>query len=272
MRLPQPIDDGLIIPEVGSWSREKHHFLLRYVDAFTTAMKNSRWRELHYIDLFAGAGIERIEQTNILEWGSPLIAAQASPAFDKLHAAELNLRKFTALKKRMHHLRPNCADQVLRGDANVVVEEIVNDIPSDTLSLAFLDPYNLQVAYATLQRLSRIRADFIIFFPDHLDIQRNWQTYYWLNPQSNLDVVLGPGSNWRDRIRDVPAHKYVSVFRDLYISQIRKLGYRHFAREPIPNQGSPLYSLIFCSRSPVALKIWRGTSRIKPGGQRTLFE
>lgn len=59
--LPPPDDDGLIIPEVGEWSRDKHHFLRRYIHAFTTAMKDKGWSGLHYIDLFAGAGMERIK-------------------------------------------------------------------------------------------------------------------------------------------------------------------------------------------------------------------
>jgi len=75
LELPKPEDDGLVIPEVGEWSREKHHFLLRYIDAFTTAMRPKRWNGLYYIDLFAGAGIERLKRPARLDWGSPLIAA-----------------------------------------------------------------------------------------------------------------------------------------------------------------------------------------------------
>ena len=72
--LPPPEDDGLPTASVKSWSRDKHHFLRRYIDAFTTSMKDKRWGGLHYIDLFAGPGIERLEDGS-LEWGSPLIAA-----------------------------------------------------------------------------------------------------------------------------------------------------------------------------------------------------
>ena len=53
--LPSPKDDDLYIPTVGEWSRDKHYFLMRYIDAFTTSMKNKKWQGLHYIDLFAGA-------------------------------------------------------------------------------------------------------------------------------------------------------------------------------------------------------------------------
>jgi three-Cys-motif partner protein len=73
--LPQPQDDGLYIPEVGEWSSDKHYYLMRYMDAFTTSMRD-KWHGLHYIDLFAGAGIERLRESKALEWGSPMLAAQ----------------------------------------------------------------------------------------------------------------------------------------------------------------------------------------------------
>lgn len=60
--LEPPQDDGLCIPEVGEWSSDKHYFLQRYIDAFTSSMKNKGWSGLHYIDLFAGAGIERFQK------------------------------------------------------------------------------------------------------------------------------------------------------------------------------------------------------------------
>jgi len=102
--LPEPIDEGLYIPNVGPWSRDKHHFLRRYLDAFTTAMKPKKWHSLHYIDLFAGAGIERLEEDGKvlgLDWGSPLIAAQLPQPFDQLHLLESEDRRFQSLSDRL---------------------------------------------------------------------------------------------------------------------------------------------------------------------------
>ena len=89
---------------------------MRYIDAFTTYMKNKKWRGLH--------------------------------------------------------------SQLLHGDANEKICEIVREIPRRTLTLAFLDPYGLHLDYETLKVLSSIRADLIIFFPDHLDALRNWEYNY----------------------------------------------------------------------------------------------
>lgn len=268
--LPPPQDDGLNVPQVGVWSRDKYYFLGRYIDAFTTAMhKKNAWSALHYIDLFAGAGIVRLEGSKQLEWGSPLIAAQSPHRFTGLHFCEQNKNRYDALEQRARKLNGGSSLQILHGDANKVVGEIVEAIPSGALSLAFLDPYGLHLHFATLKRLARKRMDLIIFFPDHLDALRNCEFVYHDDPNSNLDVVLGR-ADWRDELARAPRDKWADVLRRLYCNKIASLGYTQFDFERIslPN-GRPLYLLIFCSRSQVAAKIWAGVSSKKPDDQRT---
>jgi three-Cys-motif partner protein len=256
--LPPPDDDGLLIPGVKPWSADKHYFLRRYVDAFTTAMKE-HWAELHYVDLFAGAGIERVEGRG-LDWGSPLIAAQAPKKFTRLHVGEYAKGKFDAMKTRLARFSQPQSPQVLRGDANRVVSDVVKTIPVRSLSLAFLDPYGLHLHYDTIRRLAERSVDLIIFFPDHIDAIRNWQAYYADNPESNLDRVLGTGE-WRGRKASTPPDRWIDVLRELYQEQLGLLGYKWFQYERITRQdGRPLYRLIFCSRHPLGGQIWARTS------------
>lgn len=266
--LPEPKDDGLLIPEVGEWSKDKHYFLRRYIDAFTTSMKD-KWSGLHFIDLFAGAGIERLAQSKELDWGSPMIAAQAPKSFSKLHLCELDKEKYKALEQRIRLKCPNA--QILCGDANDCVDELVNEIPNRrTLSLAFLDPYGLHIKLETLIKLKNHRVDLIIFFADRLDAIRNWKAYYLDNPNSSLDQLLGADSEWRKIIPDTAPEKRVQAFRQLYVDRLKKeIGYSEFDYETISAHGRPLYSLLFCSSNQFAVKLWRRISRIKPSGQRT---
>jgi three-Cys-motif partner protein len=266
-KLPSAKDDGLYIPTVGEWSRDKHYFLMRYIDAFTTSMKGKKWQGLHYIDLFAGAGVEKLENSQKLDWGSPMIAAKAPHPFDKLHLCEKVKRKYNALKSRIDKVRPD--SQVLHGDANKKIHDIVKEIPQGTLSLAFLDPYGLHLEFETLKVLSDVRADLIIFFPDHLDALRNWEHNYLDNPDSNLDRCLGSGADWRSILDKTPHKSLAEVLRKSYVDQIRSLGYTEFEYERIKMKGHPLYILIFCSRHPLAAKLWRGIAGEKPNGQRT---
>lgn len=266
--LEPPKDDGLLIPEVGEWSKDKHFFLMHYVNAFTTAMKGKQWSGLHYIDLFAGAGIERLKTSKKLDWGSPLIAAQVRYQFTRLHLCERDKEKFNALQSRIKRYRPDT--QLLNGDSNKKIYDILEEIPARSLSVAFLDPYGLHLDFKTLKALAQKRVDLILFFPDHLDVLRNWETYYWDNLSSPLDTCLGKGANWREILEQCPRDQIVEKLRYLYEQQLRTLGYTEFEYERISrNDGHPLYRLIFCAQHTVASKIWRGISRKKPDGQRT---
>jgi len=266
--IPTPKEDGLYIPTVGEWSHDKHYYLSRYIRAFTTSMKGKEWSGLHYIDLFAGAGIERLQTSRQLDWGSPLVAAYAPHPFDKLHLCEKSTRKYSALKQRITIIRPD--SQLLCGDANKKIQEIIKEIPQGTLSLAFLDPYGLHLHFPTLQVLSEIRTDLIVFFPDHLDALRNWEKNYAEDPNSNLDRCLGPNCDWRSSIKETPPDRHAEVLRKLYVSQIRSLGYEHFEYRRIYAKGHPLYTLIFCTRSKFAAELWGRISQIEHNGQRTL--
>jgi three-Cys-motif partner protein len=267
LKLPPPEEDGLYTPEVGEWSAHKHHFLRRYVDGFTTAMKSKGWKGLNYIDLFAGAGIERIEG-NGLDWGSPLIAAQARYHFTRLYLCELKKRRFSALKRRVGQFAQPTPPFIEQGDANAIVDQIVGQIPTGSLSLAFLDPHGLHLHFTTLQKLATKRTDFIIFFPDHLDALRNWKIYQG-KPNSNLDLVLGTQA-WREPLNSAPQDKRADALNKVYEGQIRRLGYTEFEHERISlASGRFLYKLLFCSRDKAGGEIWRGIAQRKADGQGT---
>ena len=269
MPKPQPPnDDGLITPEVGDWSGDKHHFLWRYLNAFTTAMRGKKWKGLHYIDLFSGAGIERLKTSQRLGWGSPLLAAQAKHPFTRLHLCEKKPGKCNVLAQRLQKFPQPSEPLVLCGDANAKVDEIVGPIPPRALCLAFLDPYGFHLDFETVRALSLRRMDLIIFFPDHVDALRNWNFNY-AKPGSSLDRFMGSGADWLGALQRSPQTKLAEVLREVYISRLKTLGYKHFEYERISRPGHPLYLLIFCSNHPAGGKIWRGISSIKPDAQRT---
>jgi three-Cys-motif partner protein len=238
------------------------------MDAFTTAMHTKQWDGLHYIDLFAGAGIERLKESKTLEWGSPMLAAQIRFPFTRLHLCEKSKVKHRVLTARVSRIRSD--SQILHGDANERIDEIVRAIPAGTLSLAFLDPYGLHLEFETIQKLSEVRADLIIFFPDRLDALRNWERQYLNDPDSNLDRCLGSGADWRSILAKTPQTCLAEELRKLYVRQIGSLGYTEFESRRISAKGHPLYILIFCSRHKFAAKLWEAISNKEPDGQRGL--
>lgn len=270
LELPQPENDGYLIPVVGEHSRSKHYYLSHYMQAFSIAMQRKRWSSLHYVDLFAGVGIVELEDSKELSWGSPLIAAQIEPKIDQIHACEADPRKFEALSFRLGRLAHKENPQLLCGDANIVVSEIVSAIPPRSLTLAFLDPYGLHLFYETVRSLSKRHCDLIIYFPDRVDVLRNWRMNYDEDRESNLDRVLGTG-DWRLIFESEAKGNWVKALRDLYITQLGKLGYTTFRFIRIEAAGRPIYQLIFCSKADVAAKIWDGISKIQPDRQRLLL-
>ena len=119
-----------------------------------------------------------------------------------------------------------------------------------------------------MQALAARKTDLIIFFPDHLDALRNWGLYK-KNRDSNLDLFLGKDVDWRTSFEQAPADKLPEVLRRLYEKKLRTLGYAYFESERICAYGHPLYLLIFCTKHPAGLDIWRGVSMKKPDDQRT---
>lgn len=234
-------------------------------------MKTKPWSGLHYVDLFAGPGIERIRETGALEWGSPLIAAQTTNPFSQLHLCELNKSKFGALETRVRRfVQPN-PPQLIQGDANSNVEAVADSLPDGSLTLAFLDPTGLHLDFKTLVTLTsgRRKVDLLIFFPDHLDALRNWKAVYHARPNSNLSRVLG-SNEWESRIETTPKSQWAQMFREVYITQIRGLGYNYFDYERIalPN-GRHLYILLYCCENRLGAEFWRKVTSKKPGGQQT---
>lgn len=268
--LPEPKDDGLFCPEVGPWSRDKHHFLLRYVDAFTTAMRKKRWSALYYIDLFSGAGINRIKGSGQLEWGSPLIAVLVQ-RFSAVYLAEQDPKKREVLAERASRCKGKQTVRIF-DDANSAADDLKSSMMPESLSLCFIDPYGLHFDFSYLAALTESRpVDLIVYFPDNVDINRNVEAYYKANPDSRLDRFYGP-CDWRS-VWDAtsPANRPAKM-RELYEQQLRSIDYQHFAHEPIPSEGRPYYRLVFSSKHKAGVKIWRGISKIKPGGQRTFFD
>ncbi|MCI0365285.1 MAG: three-Cys-motif partner protein TcmP [Phycisphaerales bacterium] len=268
LQLDPPEDDGLFMPAVGPWSADKHHFLRRYIDAFTTSMREKKWKGLHYIDLFASAGIERLRGDG-LDWGSPLIAAQARFKFAQIHCCEIRQKAFDALQARLRRYPQPAPPQLIRGDANRHIDEIVQALPIGSLSLAFLDPYGLHLNLETLKRLALRRTDWIIFFPDHLDALRNWRNVYAGKPDSNLNQVLGT-PDWHEAFMSSPRDSWPAILRNIYEEQIRNLGYEFVDYERITFRGGkPLYLLIFCCQHERGAEIWRNVTRKKASGQKT---
>lgn len=262
--LPEPKDDGLIKNEVKPHAQDKHHALKRYMHAFTTAMYR-KWYT-YYVDLFCESGVDDMQDVG-LDWGSPLLAAQMPKRFSRLMLNDLNSDKINALKQRLPRYKQPQEPMILNEDANKAVDKIVDAIPAKSLTLAFIDPYGLDLAFSSIEKLSTRKTDLVIFFPDHVSMIRNWKAYFFGQEQSKLDAFLGT-KEWRSRILESNTDSHIDIFRSIYENQLGKLGYEFTSPHRIKSQSNrPIYRLMFASREKLGREIWERVLLKDRGGQ-----
>lgn len=268
-------DDGLPSRDSGAWAEEKLYFWYRYLEITTTAMVgNPNWPAgLVYVDLFTGPGVCTIRQSDRRIPGSPLIAANTPKPFTKILLVEKDPEMATACEQRMQKSAASSRYKMFVGDCNTTIDEVVREIPSGALTLAFIDPTGLHVHFETIKRLSERRADLLILFPDAIDVVRNIDIYI-PNLNSNLDQVLGPGSNWRKEWAQLGSCDGINtrrLFARIYQEQIeRHLGYSQFRDKVIDGSRGPLYRLVYASKSMLGLKFWNEALKMDAQRQKEL--
>jgi len=165
----------------GAWSGKKLDVLGEYLKAYTTALKNTRFR-LAYIDAFAGAGIRELmppSQGELFDdlladddanyrHGSPLIALGTEPSLDSFIFIERDAASIAKLKAQVASSYPLKANQVTykHGDANEVLRDISSKNWSGRRAVAFLDPFALHVSWDTIAQIAGTESiDMWLLFP-----------------------------------------------------------------------------------------------------------
>lgn len=270
-------DDGLPVRKVGNWTQEKLYFWFRYLEITTTAMVgHPKWPAgLVYVDLFGGPGICQVEGSGRRIPGSTLIAANAPKAFKSIRVSEMDAANASALESRLLNSPASNVFKVFRGDCNTIVPDLAAHIPNRALTLAFIDPENLNVDFSTVQTLARRgQVDLLILFADRMDLVRNVELYEQQN-NSVVDRMMGPGSAWRAKwaaLDNRSADRICRMFADEYKTQLNHLlGYKYSGEKVIPSEGPPLYRLIYASKNQKGLEFWNKVLQKESSGQMGLF-
>jgi three-Cys-motif partner protein len=269
--------------EAGRWTRDKLYFWKQYIDITTNAMRGQRGQRafpdgLVYVDMFGGAGVCTLKGHSKTRYpGSAIIAAHAPMPFRKIIVCEKNRRLAAACRARLAKTAVADHCEVLDGDCNQLVDEIVRRIPKRSLTLAFVDPKALDAEFSTVATLAKnARVDFVVLFADALDINRNAEHVYRSNPNSRLDQVLGPDSQWREELDKLENPDHVTrrkLFAEIYQRQLNRwLGFTFFDEKVMKCKGVPLYRLVYASKHKLGLRFWREALKEDSDGQRALFD
>lgn len=275
----ETIDDGLPMRSSGSWTYGKLHYLNEYLYRFIVSMRKKRWRAIHYIDLFAGPGRNRLDDGRIVH-GSPILALSQPYPFDQYFFGDSDPNAIRTLEQRCKNFveRRIC---YFPGDANKTVDEVCQHIWDvdrayikdkwSSLNLAFLDPEGLELHWETVAKLANFRTDLIIYYPQ-MGITRNAE-----NSPEVIDRFFGD-TKWREiyhRYRQGEISRLHRALLDHYKQKLQAFGYN--IEDPLPeprfnnSKEATLYRLLFVSKHPLGNKFWDEVNRKSPDGQIRLL-
>ena len=251
----------------GQWTSEKLDILQRYLDAYTTALKNQPF-SLMYIDAFAGTGRVALpskdsEDLRKFIRGSAAIALDIQgKRFDRLIFVEQDSDRCSELEG-LKSTHSGQYVEIIRSDANQFLKSLQEDW-CKWRGVLFLDPFATEVEWATIRRISEFKAldTWILFpvaaiqrmlptrrLPDEIDpawAQRlttvfggdSWRGLYGRSPQGTLfgdeEVGRDPGSDgllriYKDQLTKLFGSRFLEVSRPLRNSR-----------------NSVLFELLFC--------------------------
>ncbi len=257
----------------GSWTKDKLKILRRYLDAYTTALKEQPFN-LIYVDAFAGEGSWRPGQEydkdygefRSLRRGSPQIALEIQDkAFDRFLLIEQDHQRSVSLRELRSEF-PNRNIEVVNGDANTELPRFCGKLRDFDRAVVFLDPFATEVAWETVAAIARTKKiDCWILFPlmaitrmmpnksepppalaKHLDrvfgSREHWQSLYGPSPQLPLfgDEPGQERHGGSAGIADAYRRRLESVFEK--VAPTRRM---------LKNSNdSPLFDLYFAASNP----------------------
>ena len=192
----------------GSWTQEKLEILRRYLDAYTTALKNQPF-SLIYIDAFAGPGnwmpgssydeVYYGEYNDMLK-GSPQIALDiVDKPFDEFIFIDTNPEHIEALET-VKVQNPDRVIKIFNHDANTIIPQVCDGLGRYERAVVFLDPYATEVSWSTVYHIAQTRkVDCWILFPlmaitrqmpRNREPDRAWR--------ENIDRVFGEQNFWKN--------------------------------------------------------------------------
>ena len=161
----------------GPWTQEKLEILRRYLDAYTTALRNQPF-SLIYVDAFAGSGNWRPRKSDSedqageyddfaeMHLGSSAIALGIDDRpFDRLVFVEEN-PEYVASLRSLGEVNQHRHIEIIDEDANQALPRICEQLRDSDRAVVFLDPYATETSWSTIEKIAETqKIDCWILFP-----------------------------------------------------------------------------------------------------------
>ena len=245
--------------ELHHWSGLKLYALQYYIKVYTDILPNHLRRlgkkEMAYLDILAGAGLNHIQEADDFLPGSTVIAASGpSKPFDFILAVENDADRSLALNQRLKKIRTAGSFEVIPYDADWNADTIISRLSERKAHyLAFVDYEGLGgFSWKSMTQLLEHDGDvFITFLPGWARVAgRAWDA-----DVDRLRFVVG------EELADRAARaKSLDVLLDGYVKQIRQFR-ANVMDIPIRSGQAYSYKLIFAARETAGGSPWMASVR-----------
>ena len=272
----------------GDWTEQKLDIVERYLNAYTTVLKNQPF-DLVYMDAFAGSGkifrgptsadrIDERDSRSFIEGSAGRALRVGDRSFDRLVFVERDSTRCCELRRlRDHHASRDI--EIIENDANVFITNLDRLKYGNWRGVLFVDPFGTQLKWATVEHIAGLRRlDMWLLFPvgaigRMLPLSRNPEDVdpSWVR---RLDIVFG-GDGWRQLYSPSPQQSLfgeeimertpgVEGLLAIYKDRLAEEFGARFLRDSRTLQNStnaPLFEFIFCAGHPKGAPIAKNIAR-----------
>lgn len=265
-------DDGMPAEEVGSWAKEKHDYLCRYIDisrATRAKYIGDRKGGATFIDLFCGPGRCQVRETG--DWiDGGVVAAwkksyEGGAPFTQIYIADLDAQRRRAAAERLRQLNAPVIE--IDGAAAQAVKEVVTRVNPYGLNFAFLDPFDLaNLSFDIIVALAGLKRIDMLIHVSQMDLQRNAVSYA-IADESAFDS-FAPG--WRDKVAlNQSSQELQRQILEYWRGKVADLGVWPSTEMRLIKGGKnqPLYWLLLAAKHELAHKFWATASNVEGQGK-----
>lgn len=253
--------DGMIADEVGSWAKEKHGCLSRYIDISRGVRKQwvSRGDSgTSYIDVFCGTGLSKIRRGDWIDGGAVTAwktSLEGGSPFTDVFIADRDSEKRKACAVRLRKLGAPVRE--INGDAIQAAKRISELVNPYGLHFAFIDPYSLEALdFQIINTLSALRHIDMLVHVSKMDLQRNAMANV-KSKHLGFDA-FAPG--WRNAVNTAqPQNKLRLDVFNYWRGLVANLGIWPSTEMKLITGGSnqPLYWLLMAAKHDLAGQFWK---------------
>jgi three-Cys-motif partner protein len=164
----------------GDWTKKKIEILVEYAQAYLKIMNKYRYWKLLYFDGFAGTGIIISDTETDLDItigaARRILEIDKPRPFDHYYFVEKDKTNSELLKANTREVFIHKKIIVVNEDCNVKLKELAKFLHStkgkNFKALAYIDPYGMQLEWASLVELSGVGVDIWILAPTGMGVNR----------------------------------------------------------------------------------------------------